>query len=69
MVEEVVKNWIDALMDKHDVRAIEDLPHDVLVDEIAEANGNIQNCRVWNDRFGIACSKYYIELLEDALST
>lgn len=72
MVKEIVKEWIDELIKKHNAKELKDLPKSIIDSEINDAKGTISNCTMQGtiqvEELRIACNKYYIECLEGALN-
>lgn len=67
MEREIVEHWIDNLMNACGVKKLEDVPKCAIEYEIRQAEGDIKNQQMWDDKFGIICNETYIEMLKDAL--
>ena len=68
MVEEIVKGWIDELCKTNKVKYLNEVSYEALFNEIEEAKGTLDNCKIAGDSFGVLCNKYYIEILEKTLA-
>lgn len=65
MIKGIVNNWIDELLKKNNISNLNEIPKNILEDEIKEVQGTIENCKAFNDIDGIACNEYYLDLLEE----
>lgn len=68
MVNDIVNNWIEELLKTNGVESLGDLPVPVVLDELHEVAGNIDNCIAFNDELGLECNKRCFEKLKDLSS-
>ena len=68
MVNDIVNNWIEELLENNNVKHLSELPVPVILDELHEVAGNIDNCIAFNDELGLECNKMYFDKLKDISS-
>lgn len=64
---EIVKNWLDSLLEDKSKMFVEELTVEEIQAEIEETKGSIDNFRMWGDRHAIVDCEEYIEVLEELL--
>ena len=64
---EIVKNWLDSLLEDKNKMFVEELTVEEIQAEIEETKGSIDNFRMWGDRHAIVDCEEYIEVLEELL--
>ena len=65
---EIVKIWLDTLLDDKNKMCIEELTVEEIKAEIEESKGSIENFRILGDRHAIIDCEEYIEILEEMLN-
>lgn len=66
---DVTEAWIDELCKANKVKDLNEVSYEALFNEIEEAKGTLDNCKITGDSFGVSCNKYYIEILEKTLAS
>ena len=64
---EIVKTWLDSLLEDKSKMFVEELTVEEIQAEIEETKGSIDNFRMWGDRHAIVDCEEYIEVLEELL--
>lgn len=67
MVEEVVKQWLDELKENFNATELNEIPMNVIYEEIDGIKTNIEFCKTSEDSFGLACNQCYLKYLEELL--
>jgi len=65
MVKEIVEIWIKNFLEEHNATELNDIPKEVIHNEIKETYDNIENCELFGDDLGIICNERYIKELNN----
>lgn len=63
-----IEGWKNKLLKDHEVSSMDDLPAEILEEELKQVKGMIVNCSVWDDPEGIAMNERYRVVLEEVLN-